>query len=509
MSQGAGTGTGTGGFGFAHRRVAEMPRRFCASFRPPSRAQQLAAIGLDAGGDRPTAALCRCLDPSGGEWEDLDKPQPHEWLEAMLDKTPDQSFKAFLDSRPNLPDKIRNTICLQPLCEPADLDGPAFPEGPWPSWQALESAVKAFYHPLKVRTLPAIPMEMLSPRPKSRQGSFGMQWHAAEVLDALARSAVPREAFCTLAVTMCDLYPREEWNFVYGLARLSGRVGVFSFARHTPCPSLPEPFREGRMLHQSMKTMLHEIGHMFGLKHCTWFNCLMRGSNGAEVEHQPNYLHLCPVCLRKLHSSIGFDVPSTYANLLKLFEGYEAVSADFRVDCDFLRKRLAALQDLPPGASRVAKAAARIGTRLPRGDPASASAGGAAAKDGSRALRRAASAAAAMPSSAPPAARASSPQPVPLRRAQAGSPPPRSAAAVAAQAIRGAEAGRSAPQAVVALPQLTPPGSSESSERGSPVGGSGRSGRGSAGSGASRPARSTPAGSRVSLGRGARRVVLA
>lgn len=484
-----------------------MPRRFCAGFRPPSRAQQLAAIGLYAAGDRPTASLCRCLDPSGGEWEDLDTPQPHEWLEAMLDKTPDQSFKAFLDSRPNLPDKIRNTIYLQPLCEPADLDGPAFPEGPWPSWQALESAVKAFYHPLKVCALPALPMKLLSPRPKSRQGSFGMQWHAAEVLDALARSAVPRDAFCTLAVTMCDLYPREEWNFVYGLARLSGRVGVFSFARHTPSPSLPEPFREGRMLHQSMKTMLHEIGHMFGLRHCTWFNCLMRGSNGAEVEHQPNYLHLCPVCLRKLHSSIGFDVPSTYANLLKLFEGYEAVSADFRVDCDFLRKRLAALQDLPQGASRDAKAAARIGAGLPRGDPTSA--GGAAGKGGSRAQRRTASAAAAMPSSASSAAQASSPQPAQLGRMQAGSPPLRSAAAVAAQAIRDAETGRSMPQAVVALPQLTPPGSSQSSEHGSPDGGTGRSGRGSAASVASRPARSMPAGRRVSLGRGARRVGLA
>lgn len=483
-----------------------MPRRFCAGFRPPSRAQQLAAIGLGAGGDRPTAALCRCLDPSGGEWEDLDTPQPHEWLEAMLDKTPDQSFKTFLDSRPNLPDKIRNTIYLQPLCEPADLDGPAFPQGPWPSWQALESAVKAFYHPLKVRALPALPMELLSPRPKSRQGSFGMQWHAAEVLDALARSAVPRDAFCTLAVTMCDLYPREEWNFVYGLARLSGRVGVFSFARHTPSPSLPEPFREGRMLHQSMKTMLHEIGHMFGLRHCTWFNCLMRGSNGAEVEHQPNYLHLCPVCLRKLHSSIGFDVPSTYANLLKLFEGYEAVSADFRVDCDFLRKRLAALQDLPQGASRDARAAARIGAGLPRGDLTSA--GGAAGKGGSRALRRAASAAAAMPSSASSVAQASSPQPAQLGRMQAGSPPLRSAA-MAAQAIRDAETGRSMPQAVVALPQLTPPGSSQSSEHGLPVGGTGRSGRGPAASVASRPARRMPAGSRVSLGRGARRVGLA
>jgi len=475
-----------------------MPRRFCASFRPPSRAQQLAAIGLDRAGDRPSEALCRCLDPSGGEWEDLDTPQPHEWLEAMLDKTPDQSFKAFLDSRPNLPDRSRNTIYLQPLCEPRDLDGPAFPAGPWPSWQALESAVKAFYHPLKVRVLPPIPMEKLSPRPNSRQNSFGTQWNAAQVLDALARSAVPRDAFCTLAVTMCDLYPREEWNFVYGLARLSGRVGVFSFVRHTPSPSLPEPVQEGRMLHQSMKTMLHEIGHMFGLKHCTWFNCLMRGSNGAEVEHQPNYLHLCPVCLRKLHSSIGFDVSATYTQLLELFAGYEAVSPDFRVDCDFLRRRLAALQDLPAGASRDPKVASRLGALVPRGAPTAAASGG------SRPIRRAASAVAT--SSSPSVAEGLVPRSVRRGSSRPGSPLMRSAAAAVAHATTDAEAG---PPAVVLLPRLTPPGSSQSSEHGSPAGSAGHSGRVGAAPKTKRPARSTHARSRRSPGRDVRSEVLA
>ena len=28
--------------------------------------------------------------------------------------------------------------------------------------------------------------------------------------------------------------------------------------------------------------MTHEIGHMFGIKHCVHFNCLMNGSNHEE-----------------------------------------------------------------------------------------------------------------------------------------------------------------------------------------------------------------------------------
>lgn len=334
-----------------------MPK-FCKRFNPPSRQQQLTAIGLDKCGRRELSeAMCRCLDPSGGEWEDIETPEPNEWLDAMLDKTPDQCYQAFVSSRPNIPNMRQRTIYLQPLCsnDPAELEGAAFPQGAWPSWDALESAVVRFYAPLLVKTLPPITIRELTPRPDSRQNSYGLQYNATQIMDALLRRNLPGDAYCTLAVTMADLFPRPEWNFVYGLARLQQRIGVFSFVRHTPDPeSASAEARQAQMLHRSMKTMIHEIGHMFGLRHCTWFNCLMRGSNGEQVEHQHNYLHLCPVCLRKLHSSIGFDVVQNYKSLLELFQAYEADGEYFRRDCEFLRQRLAALEDLPTGATAAA-----------------------------------------------------------------------------------------------------------------------------------------------------------
>jgi len=202
-------------------------------------------------------------------------------------------------------------------------------------------------------------MASLQPKPASRQNDCGEQWHAGQVLDALTRAGFPHDAYCMLAVTMCDLYPREEWNFVYGLARLTGRVGVFSFIRHEPIQGArPDSWPEGELLYRSTKTMLHEIGHMFGLRHCTWYNCLMRGSNGEYAEHQKNYLHLCPKCLRKLHWSIGFDIPVHYASLLDHFQAYEATNDGFKKDCEFLRNRLAALQDVPAGATAKASLAA-------------------------------------------------------------------------------------------------------------------------------------------------------
>merc|ERR1712127_19888 len=83
----------------------------------------------------------------------------------------------------------------------------------------------------------------------------------------------------------------------------------------------------------------------------------MRGSNGDGVEHQGTYLHLCPVCLRKIHWSIGFDIRDRYARLLELYGRYEAASDLFARDCIFLRSRLEALEHLPPAATFISEMA--------------------------------------------------------------------------------------------------------------------------------------------------------
>jgi len=44
----------------------------------------------------------------------------------------------------------------------------------------------------------------------------------------------PSDAFCILAMTKVDIYPRDEWNFVFGLADMGDQAGVFSFARYGP-----------------------------------------------------------------------------------------------------------------------------------------------------------------------------------------------------------------------------------------------------------------------------------
>jgi hypothetical protein len=60
--------------------------------------------------------------------------------------------------------------------------------------------------------------------------------------------------------------------------------------------------------------------HMFGLRHCIYFLCLMNGSNHIdEADARP--LAVCPVCLRKLERSIGFDVVQRYEALERFYTG--------------------------------------------------------------------------------------------------------------------------------------------------------------------------------------------
>ena len=69
-----------------------------------------------------------------------------------------------------------------------------------------------------------------------------------------------------------DLYPKDDWNFVFGLASIRDRTGVFSFARYDPAffeknGDMTEKEVKDLVLFRSIKVMTHEIGHMFGLLH--------------------------------------------------------------------------------------------------------------------------------------------------------------------------------------------------------------------------------------------------
>jgi Predicted Zn-dependent proteases len=88
--------------------------------------------------------------------------------------------------------------------------------------------------------------------------------------------------------------------------------------------------------------MVHEIGHMFGLKHCIYYNCIMNGSNHMkESSNKP--LEMCPVCLRKLYSNIKFNILTRYE---KLLEFCKKNGAFFEEWISFYTRIIAALEPL-------------------------------------------------------------------------------------------------------------------------------------------------------------------
>lgn len=264
------------------------------AFVPPGPEQRRHAVGSLEGLPGP---LRRAFEEGQGFFEPVPQPEPGDWL-AEHDEV-FQTYDRYRTRRTIHPDAEHDTIVLLPLGE--------FEPGASPPLPDLARHTEAFFG-MPVRVLPTLAMrELVELGVGARQHQGHLQLHAKDILDVLVERK-PKDAWALAAVTMIDLYPDDDWNFVFGYASGRDQVGVFSFVRFDPMFE-GRPRGEGferHMLRRSVKTLSHEIGHMFGISHCTHFHCLMNGHN-HEAEGARGPLHLCPVDLRKLHLSHPFD----------------------------------------------------------------------------------------------------------------------------------------------------------------------------------------------------------
>lgn len=293
-------------------------------FVPPSGSERAEAVGVLS---RVPRGLRSAFDPADDSFRPIPKPGPSDWLANHAE--PGQSYSQYRLSRPNRPDETRKTIYLQPIGDFDTTDGP--------SLEKVAEYARCFFA-LPVKLLPMVPDDQLTiseRRITERHHHGNRQMLSTDILSWL-EPRVPDDGYCLLAVTMIDLYPDPKWNFVFGQASLRSRVGVYSFARYDP------GFRgeqrtaetENLMLRRSCHVLAHETGHMFGIRHCVHFHCVMNGSNHLdEADRQPN--HLCPVCLRKLQWACGFDVVDRYTQLKQFAE-----QADWEKETQWLSGRI-------------------------------------------------------------------------------------------------------------------------------------------------------------------------
>jgi archaemetzincin len=136
---------------------------------------------------------------------------------------------------------------------------------PEPALQWAEEAA-AEWLPLPLKRLPALAM------PEAAYDTKRRQYQSIEIMKMLAQSA-PRDAVRVLGITDVDL-AIPVLSFLFGQAQLNGPIALVSLCRlHQEFYELPADLQLLR--ERTVKEVLHELGHTFGLTHCSQRECAM------------------------------------------------------------------------------------------------------------------------------------------------------------------------------------------------------------------------------------------
>jgi len=141
------------------------------------------------------------------------------------------------------------------------------------AWEWIESAAAEWF-PLPTRSLPALSI------PESAYDPKRGQYQSVEIMKMVAQCA-PRDAYRVLGVTDVDL-AIPMLSFLFGQAQLDGRVAVVSLCRLRP-EFYGLPGQDGVLRERTVKEMLHEMGHTFGLVHCSDTKCAMSLATHVEL----------------------------------------------------------------------------------------------------------------------------------------------------------------------------------------------------------------------------------
>jgi archaemetzincin len=167
-------------------------------------------------------------------------------------------------------------------------------------WYWITNAAAEWF-PLPIRRLAGLSIPA---------GAFDLQrkqYQSVEIMRMLAENA-PRDAARILGVTAVDL-SIPMLSFLFGQAQLDGRVAVVSLCRLQQefygLPSQEDILRE-----RLTKEVLHEMGHTFGLVHCSEQKCAMSLSThiGMVDTKSERYCDRCGLQLAQRFASMDGGV---------------------------------------------------------------------------------------------------------------------------------------------------------------------------------------------------------
>ena len=144
---------------------------------------------------------------------------------------------------------------------------------PEAAWKWISEAA-ADWFPLPVERLPRLPV------PDAAYDAKRGQYQSVEIMRMLSQR-VPNHDSRILGVTNVDL-AIPMLSFLFGQAQLNGPVAVVSLCRLQQ-EFYGLPAQEDVLRERTVKEVLHEMGHTFGLVHCSDRKCAMSLATHVEL----------------------------------------------------------------------------------------------------------------------------------------------------------------------------------------------------------------------------------
>lgn len=243
----------------------------------------------------------------------MGKPAADDWLESHNE--PGQAFEEYLDSDPVRPKQERQKLYVLPL-------GTFTPQ----QKKVIDIAagyLETFYD-LPVVEMPTRTFTATWPHIRQNRFTKTRQIKTGHIINEVLKPQLPADAAALIAFTSDDLFPNESMNYVFGQASLEDRVGVWSLAR------LDDNASYDKFLRRTLKIAAHETGHMFSMRHCTKYECLMSGTNHlGETDRRP--IDACPECMAKICWLSDISAVERYRKLAEFSKrnGLTAEAAEF------------------------------------------------------------------------------------------------------------------------------------------------------------------------------------
>jgi archaemetzincin len=246
-------------------------------------------------------------------YDNLQPPELGDWL--IYNKEYGQTYQEFIRSSVIPVSEDREVIYLAPIIYGDDELNQGF-------INALVIMCQSYFFGMKVKLLPQ-KINLREVGAKRHNGR--VQANVSDVLKLLTNE-LPADGYCLVGFTEKDLInsasKRKTGSFTSG--NISSRVSVFTFASYDPLYYL-NPGKDQReqeklmkyyfiLLKRICKVAVNEVLHLFGLKNCIYFQCIMNGYNTME-EFDKRPLEMCPVCLRKLYTVICQKGISSFRNI--------------------------------------------------------------------------------------------------------------------------------------------------------------------------------------------------